>query len=299
MVNFLSNYRSQFKSPLPEFEVCFDGGVRPEIPDPPGIRVLAAGHQNKADYLVVDRFRTHAYFRHACLVITNDEEILTRVEAEGGATLRVFDFVRKQHPIQPQFQPPDVIEAALRKHLRKEKDAIRESEIFLHRISPIKPARTKPRIAARVSQSDLVPPKTAPVAEDLDVIISLNPPNIEPHYRITVMDWPVTEGVHFLMDSFCEKHRPEFIQLLDSFDRDSLRPADLQVLAEFLVAECGDEDGFGASGSLMNRVRLALLKAGASGLSLSQLAQATGLKPLGLQGRIRRKSKGWLEWIAP
>ena len=44
----------------------------------------------------------------------------------------------------------------------------------------------------------------------------------------------------------------------------------------------------------MDRVRLALLKAGDAGLNLGSLAQEIGVKPEGLQGRIKRKAKGWL-----
>jgi hypothetical protein len=299
LVTLLSKYRDQFSGSRPEFEVCFDGGVRPDIPDPPGIRVLAAGHQNKADYLVVDRFRTHAYFGHDCLVITNDEEILTRVEIEGGATLRVYDFVRKQHPDSPEFQSPEVLERELFRRSRKEKLRIPEPELFLHRTSPIKPSYRKSKAVIQPVRPSETSPINVQISAELDVQILPQQPKPEFFYRITFSTWPVPEGVHFLMDSFCDKHRPEFINLLNSFDPEDLRPADLQVLAEFLVAECGDEAGFCTRGSLMNRVRLALLKADASGLSLSQLAQATGLKPLGLQGRIRGKSKGWLEVLFP
>lgn len=44
----------------------------------------------------------------------------------------------------------------------------------------------------------------------------------------------------------------------------------------------------------MDRVRLALLSAGPAGLSLPQLASATGLPTAGLHRHIQRKAAGWL-----
>ncbi len=70
------------------------------------------------------------------------------------------------------------------------------------------------------------------------------------------------------------------------------------MLAEFLRSACSAEPGFTHRGSLMDRVRLALLKAGDTGLDLAALAAEIGLKPEGLGGRIKRKANGWLEILS-
>ena len=49
----------------------------------------------------------------------------------------------------------------------------------------------------------------------------------------------------------------------------------------------------------MDRVRLALLKAGDSGLDLVALAVEIDMNPLGLAGRIKRKANSWLSIRIP
>ena len=113
-------------------------------------------------------------------------------------------------------------------------------------------------------------------------------------YYLTISTWPINTGVRFLLASFCSTHRLQFINLLDSFDLSQLRAEDLVILAEFLRTTCSAEPGFTHRGSLMDRVRLALLKAGDTGLDLATLAVEIDIKPEGLGGRIKRKANGWL-----
>ncbi len=68
---------------------------------------------------------------------------------------------------------------------------------------------------------------------------------------------------------------------------------DLRALAELLLFTCGNEENFARRGSLMTRVRLALLEARGQSLSISALSTATGLKQHGLQGRIKAKADRW------
>ena len=103
LVDHLSDYQNKFQSVIPEIELCFDGGIRPLAADPDRIRVLAAGPHNKADNLILDRFRFHAFLEHPCLVITNDQEIQEKINHEGGGFLNVFDFVLLPHQQHPVF----------------------------------------------------------------------------------------------------------------------------------------------------------------------------------------------------
>ncbi len=106
LVDHLSAYQNAFRTAIPQIELCFDGGVRPATADPVMMRILASGPHNKADYLVLDRFRFHAFSDRPCLVITNDGEIQEKIEQEGGSYLNVFDFVLLPHLITPVFLPP-------------------------------------------------------------------------------------------------------------------------------------------------------------------------------------------------
>jgi hypothetical protein len=116
-------------------------------------------------------------------------------------------------------------------------------------------------------------------------------------YRLTLTDWPVVSGMRFLIDSFCEEHRPEYAHLVENLVPEEFDSAHLEILAGLLLESCGKEPGFARSGPPMKRVRLALLKAGDARLTLAQLADKTGLNAFGLAGKIRQKSKGWLEIV--
>lgn len=115
LVHHIARYRAAFGSLAPNFEIFFDGGVHPIEPDPPGIRVMAAGPRNTADRVILERFRFHFHLQQACLAITNDQEILDKIEHEGGAVLSVYAFVRLASALYPQFLPPDDVLAALPK----------------------------------------------------------------------------------------------------------------------------------------------------------------------------------------
>ncbi len=116
-----------------------------------------------------------------------------------------------------------------------------------------------------------------------------------PFYFLSIDTWPVEEGVRFLLNAFCPRHRAAYQDLIDTFDPADLRPADLRALAELLLHACGNEPGFARRGALMARVRLALLQARGEPLGLAELAERTGLKLNGLRGRIKEKAGKWVE----
>jgi len=304
IVDTFARYRFQFSDHPPEIELCFDGGIRPLAGEPPGVRVLAAGPQNKADYLLLDRFRFHQFAGNACLVITNDEEIQDRLAQEGGAYLTTFDFVLFAHPDHPILLPPDDLPLDGLENLKSHGESFAELSgatlaDAIHRLGELRKSGTSRRNRRRnlivPSTPELIVHSEVPIspAEENELATTIQPPSTS-HYHLTIASWPVQAGVRFLLASFCQQHRPAFLSLLEEFDIDQLRPQDLSILADFLIASCGNESGFSRRGSLMDRVRLALLKAGPEGLDLPALAAEIGLKQEGLQGRIRRKSAGWL-----
>lgn len=161
--------------------------------------------------------------------------------------------------------------------------------------------------AAILSQADLPAdrgqwPEPAaapdPAAVETNALAGPTEGEAGPYYFLSLENWPVNEGVHFLLHAFCSRHQAEYRDLVQSFDTDDLRPADLRALAELLLHACGSEPDFAQRGALMTRVRLALLQAGGEPLSLKEIARRTGLKPLGLQGRIKEKAGRWVEILS-
>jgi len=100
--------------------------------------------------------------------------------------------------------------------------------------------------------------------------------------------------VHFLNQAFCTAHLAEYKDLLDLVDAENPALEDLRALADLLLHTYAEEEQFARRGSLMTRVRLALLQARGEPVCLSELAKATGLKKHGLQGRIKAKAGPWL-----
>ncbi len=305
LVDHLSAYQNTFRTAIPQIELCFDGGVRPTTADPVMMRILAAGPHNKADYLVLDRFRFHAYSHRPCMVITNDGEIQEKIEQEGGSYLNVFDFVLLPHLTTPVFLPLQdlpVNKPGLKNQANQKRNPDINIELLgdpLTQFGRLKPPRKKPdraRPNLKVIPEPVPPPQDLAIPAPVEYVPGRpGQTGGEPAiYCLTIPSWPVNAGVRFLLASFCSTHRPQFINLLDNFDVSQLRPEDLTVLAEFLCSTCSAEPGFTHRGSLMDRVRLALLKAGDTGLDLAGLAAEIGLKPDGLGGRIKRKANGWL-----
>jgi hypothetical protein len=116
----------------------------------------------------------------------------------------------------------------------------------------------------------------------------------EPLFEISLDSWPIREGVRFLRGAFCDYHRKEFSDLLGSVDYQNLRYEDLIAVAELLLHACQGEANFYRRGSLMDRVRLALLSSGGEPLNLSELSERTGLPPKGLYQKIKAKGGRWV-----
>ena len=310
LVNQLSAYQKSFITVIPEIELCFDGGVRPPEPDPSMVRVLAAGPHNKADYLILDRFRFHSFAGRPSLVITNDAEIQEKIEQEDGRFLNVFDFVLLPHPTHPVFLPPKNLPFNNPGKFKKSKqdfalnekgtqlvDAISE----IGRLKPSQKIHLPPKPVSKPIPEPLLAPEQDDTPHSSEYLAAESSQRVDPplKYVLTISSWPLDAGVRFLLNSFCSTHRPQFIDMLESFERSQLRPQDLVVLAEFLRVTCSTEPEFTHRGSLMDRVRLALLKADETGLDLDTLAIEIDGKPEGLQGRIKRKANGWLSVKSP
>ncbi len=290
-----------------QIELCLDPfPPEGEMPVSPMLRVFVARPIEKADDLIIQRFRFHHFQTQACVVVTNDGEVLERVREEGGTYLRVYDFIRREG-ISPVFREPDDFTPYIHQNRPRHKKLAEDSII---RVTPSrtqsanrnerKPGRYFQEIKKEVENSEEEPGGVVSPAVEPEKPIEENPsPPLEPAYRLTLQSWPLEAGVHFLLSAFCDSHGKEFKETYHLFGKEDLRPADLEELAAALLSSCGDEPDFARRGSLMKRVRLALLQAGDQPLTLSSLAERTGLTLRGLHGRIKAKAVPWLEIIQP
>jgi hypothetical protein len=293
------------------------------------LRVFPAEYPQTADDVLIDRFWYHHLVLQPCVVITNDEDILDEVKYAGGNFLRVFEYVRRRGLVNPVFLDPDEFPPL---HLppKEEKakhtfQSLRTSVYFrigqdrINRISH-KPEQQKlataqagviiPRLTVPDDLGDLfsAPAQDEPGTQaELDQIpierlsrlqqdapIQAPPDNAQPVYYLDLDHWPLSEGIRFLKQSFCPDHRKEYQDLLGAIDYTAVKPADLRAVAELLLYTCGSESSLPCHGSTMDRVRIALLLSGGSPLSLNEISQLTGLKPVGLSRKLKEKGGRWL-----
>lgn len=295
----LSNYARTVQPHL-TIELCFDF-LPPDIPvlRPPWVHCLVASARSSADDLVRERFRFHQHHDEPCIAITNDGEIREDIEEEGGRCLLIFDFVRRTGK-SPVFRQPNEFfterprrKAAVRRQI-PEMDWSRLSAPPQEVALTLAPREEKPTTpdSPNDAQDEA---QGSSQADRSEAACACSGPAY-PVYRLSLETWPLEKGLEFLLDSFCPAHRTmEEWHLYRSLLAGEIQPKDLCDLADLLRTHCGDEPEFARQGSLMKRVRLALIQAAEHKLNLGEIAQATAQKVSGLQGRIREKAVPWVE----
>jgi hypothetical protein len=302
----LSRWLEQDQIGKLRIDLCLDG-TSGQITPHKRIQIHVPNHPKTADDEVLERFYFHSHNQSPCVVITDDGTILDEVDAEEGYILLSSQFVEVPSPEKPRFISPERIlefardqfqfqsqngtpptfgnalaDAISRKQARSDQPTQKDSR---------RPKKVRPDLpfAAHLPAAPQ-PSATTPASIQLKETI----------YRLVIEKWPVEAGLKFLMDSFCAQHRNEHQELMVDFAPESLRSSDLITLASFLVDSCSEEPDFvQRGGSLMDKIRLALLKAGGDGLTLPQLAAKTGFRLNGLHGRIKERGKNWVEISKP
>lgn len=224
-------------------------------------------------------------------------------------------------PVDPKINPTLSLSASIYFRIVKE-DQARSKTAMQNRDTGSKPAaRSEPALeagpetpplpeAVLAASERVAPPEPASPADALPMENPGNPQHplalpedkqsVEgPYYFLSLDTWPLAEGARFLLNAFCPRHLAEYRDLVGTLNFSALQPADLRALAELLLHTCGNEPEFATQGALMARVRLALLQARGEPLSIEQLAERTGLKRHGLQGRIKEKAGRWIEILHP
>jgi hypothetical protein len=303
LATHLSSYAKTAQPPV-KVELCFDP-LPPgtEVPVLPWVRCLVAAPSSSADDLLRERFRYYHHHHARSIVITNDGEIREDVEDEGGECLLVYDFVRRSGQ-SPVFRQPGEFKAV---RIRSTAPVQRKRlELDWSKLVPplVVPGSPKVTAVEPLPVRDELPMDS----ENNQQASSLTAANTEinlpdpappqPVYRLALENWPLENGLRFLLDAFCPAHQAEENWLLyRSLSASEIQSDDLRDLANLLRQRCGSEAGFAQQGSLMKRVRLALIQAEDQQLSLPELIEATSLNARGLQGRIREKASPWLEII--
>lgn len=313
LITHLAAYARTY--PDVEIELCLDRFPGAWDPQPENPHIYYAEYPQTGDDLLLGRLWFHHLDGRACMMITNDQAILDEVAETGAASLRVYDFVRRPGLNSPVFRAPEELSAVSTPLTRVTKETLHpeslQRSIYFRIITedsqPVSRVQRKPdHLEDHFLTRQHCDETTLPAEDDLAAKLSLpdgpvkiaDKPALDgvegPYYILNLDQWPVEEGVRFLLNAFCPAHREKYQDLMSNFSIEALRPADLRALAELLLHACGDEPDFARHGSLMTRVRLALLQARGEPLSIKDLAARTGFKLPGLRGRIRQKARPWV-----
>ena len=290
----LSQYVRAARQPV-VIELCLDHFPAGQpLPRMGGVEVFVASVQEEADDVLRERFRFHDHQNHPCLVVTNDTKVREDVEEEGGAALLVYDFVRRQGK-KPVFRDPSEFPSRNPlPRLAEGEPSPQPAETVVKRPTP-RPLRAP---APSPVETPLPEPPAQPVIESPPASEKpLDAVEAQPAYRLTLESWPLEKGVRFLVDSFCPEHGAEYRELYRSLKDHPLFQHDLYELANALVKYCGEEPEFATRGSLIDRLRLALLLSPEQDVPLEIILKRTGLPARGLQGRIKEKARGWLKIV--
>jgi hypothetical protein len=305
LISHLSSYARQYAEDI-EIECCLDRPTKSDQTLPHNMRVLSAKFPKTGDELLLERFNFHLYNNRSCLVVTNDEAILDEVKVGSGSTMLVSTFVRRPGIHNPVFRDP--LELPPLPFLNSANEPSRFSEIKSH--IKLQPDRKKRKMGTRDNIKEIIRLESPQIERVLPSkpkqMIARPAPPVEvgpfdpgqqdPRYILDFTAWPCAEGIKFLLGSFCPDHRTEYHEMMHSFGPDVFHASDLPIVAELLRNTCSSEADFVTrGGSLMGRVRLALIQAGGEIRSLSEMAERTGLKEKGLRGRIKEKAGNWVQ----
>ncbi len=290
-------------------EYCLD--PRPEPPaSQERVTVFVVGPGKQADALIVDRIAYHAFRNDPCLVISSDEELARQAAEYGARRLKAHEFapggiLRYADANQPLFIPlPRKIPRAELPHLSTPAgiaSAVPEparSADRRHRAAPS--AEEYDRLVAQtLAARNPAPPPEEPATQE-----KTRPPEpqLEPQpeperaawrVQLDLATWPLEPGAKFLKESFCPTHLKEVQALFELAG--GLRPGDLPALAELLREHCAAEADFICrGGSLMDRVRLALLGSESQALTAAELAGLTGDRISDMKHKLRQADGRWV-----
>ena len=242
----------------------------------------------KADDLVEERALYRTYEGVPCFVVTLDDELSDTVRSlgvhhiyssdftqrsgeHGFMTLPLFNKVKK---ILPDQEPVPVNQKNTQIHQKQHK-----------------------KLKSSSNQSELgeIHKRTLQHANLFEVLSEEGSEIISPetHYSIDVVNWPVKKGIEFILESACREHQNTLRDLIG--DTSQATQEDLLILFKEWSECCQTESDFvSRGGSLMDRVRLLLIKNHPQVLTLAQIKNLAGGNISGLNKKIWKYSPGWI-----
>jgi hypothetical protein len=107
-----------------------------------------------------------------------------------------------------------------------------------------------------------------------------------------MLNWPVEKGIKFIIDSACPNHQAELRVLIG--DIHTASRDDMMTLFHMFINLCQDEpDLIDRGGSLMDRIRLSLIKSYPDNLTEEQIKCNLSKKVSGITGKLQKNTPRW------
>jgi hypothetical protein len=246
-----------------------------------------------ADENIVKKVTEFAKSNSACIVVTDDKPLRDRVAELNAKSISARHFAQKSKTGE-EFSLPwhwfhnDLLQHTPRaadKHPNKtnpgNSQTTREEVI---------PATVEKILPLYVNQPNNVKPTGAQETGS-------GPKSVEPLKKITVRinieQWPVKEGIHFLIQSACPRHR----QRLANMDLDeTLAPDEKlnEIFKLFLYLCRGEKDLLERGGSLMDQTKLLLIKKYPNAINYEDLEHSIKINA-GLKSKLNKNNGKWVE----
>lgn len=266
--------------------------VQPEPAARVFVHVAAPGE--RADPHIKDYVRHCVMSKKPCIVITDDDDLTEDASKQAVGVIDASEFIK--FPNFLNLSRSD-FEKESYPYLKPDPDAahgIGDNAIRVSTNTSGRQAQKPSPIAAselldahlrtyqiRMAKPELVPAHSPDYSSRPCDLIPVKKQMV----RLNLDTWPVEDGFQFLVKLICPQHKHEYQSLLGKPEQAS--SDDLRIFTHFVLELCSAEQDFYSRGvTLMDTVRLKLMKVYPDGLALAELEQLFTESP-GFRNKIR------------
>ncbi|MEI7847486.1 MAG: NYN domain-containing protein [Chloroflexota bacterium] len=246
-----------------------------------------------ADENIVKKVTEFARSNSACIVVTDDKPLRDRVAELNAKSISAGHFAQKSKTGEEFSLPWHLFHNDLLQHTPRAADKHQsKTKTGNTQTAPeaLLPATFEKSLPLDVQQPNNAKPtgaqETGPSPEPAEPLKKIA-------VQINIEQWPAKEGIHFLIQSACPRHR----QRLVNMDLDETLAPDKklnEIFKLFLYLCRGEKDLLERGGSLMDQAKLLLLKKYPNPILLEDLEHSIKISA-GLKSKLNKNNGKWVE----
>ena len=246
-----------------------------------------------ADENIVKKVTEYARSNSACIVVTDDKPLRERVDELNAKSISARHFAQKSKTGEEFSLPWHLFHNDPLQHTPKAVDKHPNTK---------KPGKNQPAHAAVApTTAENIPPldlkqpdKPKPTAAKET---GSSPESLEPLKKIALSinidHWPVKEGIHFLIQSACPRHRQRLVNM--ELDETLAPDKKLNEIFKLFLYLCrAEKDLLERGGSLMDQAKLLLIKKYPNPILLEDLEHSIKTNA-GLKSKLNKNNGKWVE----